>query len=381
MKHLNSVCTYLAVITLAPLSFAAYPRAGYEAQLSTLAHGVSGTVTIVDADTLVVENFNYDGGGPAVYFYLGTENTQAAFIAGIPIGPLQSGTVYTNDELVLHLPGPQTFDGYHAISVWCVDFNANFGSATFVKVNPDVAWVFDNNGTTSYVLDSASANIAPIGTEDPTIFLELGNRYQVKAINFGSHPFEVIAKGATNTGDTVLLSAKTGVVGSMETDEEIAWADDGAGTVGFTLTPSMVTAMDGTVDQNPGYRCGVHVDVMRGNFMICQGKPFGDLDNNCVVNLLDWSLFAQNWLANGVTFDDDLDGDGFISSDYGGYDCDDDNPNIHPAALEILGNGEDENCNGTIDDLEICDNGIDDDADGDIDCDDSDCNVFPDCLP
>ena len=191
----------------------------------------------------------------------------------------------------------------------------------------------------------------------------------------------MIAKGATNTGDTVLLSTKTGVVGSMETDEEIAWADDCAGTVGFTLTPSMVTAMDGTVNQNPGYRCGVHVDVMRGNFMICQGKPFGDLDNNCVVNLLDWSLFAQNWLANGVTFDDDLDGDGFISSDYGGYDCDDDNPNIHPAALEILGNGEDENCNGTIDDLEICDNGIDDDADGDIDCDDSDCNVFPDCLP
>lgn len=35
---------------------------------------------------------------------------------------------------------------------------------------------------------------------------------------------------------------------------------------------------------------------------------------------------------------------------------------------------------GRIDDTEICDNGIDDNADGDIDCEDSDCNIFPDCL-
>jgi hypothetical protein len=300
MKHLNSVCTYLAVITLAPLSFAAYPRAGYEAQLSTLAHGVSGTVTIVDTDTLVVEDFNYDGGGPAVYFYLGTENTQAAFIAGIPIGPLQTGSVYSNDELVLHLPNPQTFDGYNAISVWCVDFSANFGSGTFVKVNPEVEWVFDNNGTTAYILDSASEDIGPIGAEDPTIFLELGKRYQVKVINFGPHPFEVIAKGATNTGDTVLLSARTGIGGTMETDGDVTWADDGVGTVAFTLSPSLLTAMLGTVNQNPGYRCGVHVGAMRGDFVICQGTPLGDLDNNCIVDLLDYSLFAQNWMFNNI---------------------------------------------------------------------------------
>jgi hypothetical protein len=304
MKQLNNFYTCLALMVLAPLSFAAYPRAGYEAELSTLAHGVSGTVTIVDADTLVVENFNYDGGGPAVYFYLGTENTQAAFIAGIPIGPLQSGTVYTNDELVLHLPIPQTFDGYHAISVWCVDFNANFGSATFVKVNPDVSWTFGHPTTQSYVLGTYEPNDIPFGTlgaDDPTLLLELGKRYQVTIGNSSLHPFEVIAKGAGSTQDTVLLSMATDIgVSLLESDPLIAWEDDGAGTAAFTLTQDLYNAMLGTVDQNPGYRCGIHSGNMRGDFDICLGKPLGDLDDNCVVNMLDWSLFAQNWLFDNA---------------------------------------------------------------------------------
>lgn len=301
MKHLNSIYTYLAVIALAPLSMAAYPRAGYEAQLSTLAHGVSGTVTIVDADTLVVENFNYDGGGPAVYFYLATEDSQSAFIAGIPIGPLLTGTVYTNDTLTLHLPAPQTLDGYHAISVWCVDFNANFGSASFVDLTPDASWTFGNNGSQSYTLDAFDPNDFPLstlGAEDPTLLLHLGRRYQVTVVNYGPHPFEVLAKGANSTLDTVLLSmAASGL--TFESDSEVAWQDDGAGTVAFTLTQDLYNAMTGA-GQNPGYRCGVHVGTMRGDFDVCLGQPLGDLDNNCNVDLFDLSLFAQNWLFNNI---------------------------------------------------------------------------------
>lgn len=303
MKHLNSIYTYLAVIALAPLSMAAYPRAGYEAELSTLAHGVSGTVTIVDANTLVVENFNYDGGGPAVYFYLATEDSQSAFIAGVSIGPLLTGTVYTNDTLTLHLPAPQTLDGYHAISVWCVDFNANFGSGTFVKVSPDAAWTFGHPTTQNYVLDAYEPNDIPFGTvgaDDPTLLLELGKRYQVTVANSSAHPFEVIAKGATDSGDTVLLSMKTDAGLPLESDTLIAWEDDGAGTAAFTLTEDLYNAMLGTVDQRPGYRCGIHVVNMRGDFDICQGIPIGDLDNNCIVDLLDFSLFAQNWLFNNI---------------------------------------------------------------------------------
>jgi arylsulfatase A-like enzyme len=41
----------------------------------------------------------------------------------------------------------------------------------------------------------------------------------------------------------------------------------------------------------------------------------------------------------------DGDGDGFSDS-FGGRDCDDDDPNVHPAQIEIVGNGIDDNCAG-----------------------------------
>ena len=43
--------------------------------ISTLHHAVSGEVFAVDEKTLIVKNFNYDGGGPDAFFWVGTEGT------------------------------------------------------------------------------------------------------------------------------------------------------------------------------------------------------------------------------------------------------------------------------------------------------------------
>lgn len=151
-RILIAVVLLLALVT--DVAFAQfYPLAGWEAQLSTASHNVSGTVRIIDQDTLSVENFTYDGGGPAVYFYLGADNTHNDFSHGIPAGPLLTGTVYQNDTLTIDLPPGYTLDEFDAISVWCVDFQVNFGSGRFgsvvrYEVTFDATW---SNQTHQYL--------------------------------------------------------------------------------------------------------------------------------------------------------------------------------------------------------------------------------------
>jgi Electron transfer DM13 len=108
-----------------------YARAGWSAPLSTLQHGVRGTATIIDERTVRITGFYYDGGGPRVYAYLGSNNTNAAFTNGRIIGPLLQSRPYVNETVELKLPEGQSLDGSSALSIWCVEFRVNFGSGTF----------------------------------------------------------------------------------------------------------------------------------------------------------------------------------------------------------------------------------------------------------
>ena len=157
MKNHPLKCLFILLVSIvSTLAFAAaaggYPRAGAQAELSTSAHNVSGTATIIDSNTIQVTHFNYDGGGPAVYFYLGTNDTQQAFVDGISIGGLLTGTAYSNDTVTVSLPAGQTLDGYNALSVWCVDFAANFGSGTF---QPHIESYDSSNGVSSLSVSGA----------------------------------------------------------------------------------------------------------------------------------------------------------------------------------------------------------------------------------
>ncbi len=123
------------------------PQVGWQADLSTYYHNVSGTVTILDDDTVQVDDFTYDGGGPFVYFYLGASQSSSDFGSGLQIGSQLAHTPYdgTQGPMVLQLPSGQTLEGYHAISVWCVEFHVDFGSGTFGPV--ELLGDYNGNGT------------------------------------------------------------------------------------------------------------------------------------------------------------------------------------------------------------------------------------------
>jgi hypothetical protein len=175
-----------------------------------------------------------------------------------------------------------------------------------------VAWTFGNAGSASYVLDAfepSESNLGTIGSEDPTLALQFGQRYQVTIVNAQTHPFEVIAKGDNASGDTVLLSMSG--TGILESDPGVAWIEDGLGTVSFTVTLDLYAAMVGK-GRVPGYRCGVHVSTMRGDFNI-QGIPdlLGDVNGDKMINLSDVVLSLQATVDKAST---DIDA-GYISSE------------------------------------------------------------------
>jgi hypothetical protein len=124
------------------------PQIGWQAELSKLAHNVSGTVTILDENTVQVDDFTYDGGGIDVFFYLGKENTRDSFKTGLKIGSNLLTHVYNGSEppFMIDLPAGNTLEGWNAISVWCVTASANFGSGTFGPTIAPLEGDFNNDG-------------------------------------------------------------------------------------------------------------------------------------------------------------------------------------------------------------------------------------------
>lgn len=133
-------------------------------------------------------------------------------------------------------------------------------------------WTFGDVGFTAYKLDSyfpGTSGLGTIGTQNPTLTVQIGKRYQISVTNFGSHPIDIIAKAATSSGDTVLLSQQPFVAGTFESDPGVNWQDTGGSTVSFTLTQGLYNAMTAS-GRIPGYRCALHVSTMRGNFTVIQ---------------------------------------------------------------------------------------------------------------
>jgi len=104
-------------------------------------HNVAGKVYIVDEDTLLIDNFRYDGKGFGVYINVATTGSNKAQFAANRIDiPYPTGSKgesierkYNGDEqLVLDLKqvGVKAKD-IKWLSVWCTVFQMSFGHVLF----------------------------------------------------------------------------------------------------------------------------------------------------------------------------------------------------------------------------------------------------------
>jgi len=105
-------------------------KVGQSGFFDTRAHNVTGKATIIDDCTIEISQFTYDGQGPVVYFY-GAIGHQYADQSAFALGKKLTGTVFNNDTLTITLPQGKSLDDLTGLSVWCVDFDANFGQMEF----------------------------------------------------------------------------------------------------------------------------------------------------------------------------------------------------------------------------------------------------------
>lgn len=219
-----------------------------------------------------------DGGWQHVEF--GLTNSDLVRISGSGSGYINPGsgvddltaTLSEVDTLLIrHDPATNpTPVGQHPQHIMATLGIDNIASVSSSEPTYDVALTFGNVGNFSYRLDAFSPDEvelgASIGQENPTLTVRLGGRYQVTVTNYTVHPFQVLSKGPSVNADVPLLTMGP-TTSSFESDPDVAWEDDGAGTVTFTLTLGLYNAMveSGRV---PGYRCLLHTVTMRGDFNV-----------------------------------------------------------------------------------------------------------------
>ncbi|XP_049880584.1 protein Skeletor, isoforms B/C isoform X2 [Pectinophora gossypiella] len=104
--------------------------------LSELHHGVRGRVFAVDSRTLFLQDFHYDGEGPAAYFYVGTSGRpQAAGATRLRderggAGPLRR---YRGEGVTLALPDGKTLRDLRWFAIWCDEYSVNFGDVSIPR--------------------------------------------------------------------------------------------------------------------------------------------------------------------------------------------------------------------------------------------------------
>lgn len=211
-----------------------------------------------------------DGGAPGAVIGVApvTDGANAAIDVILDRPATDGETLYAMLHEDSPADGAYTFDGANGEDMPALDASDEVVVAGFETTvaadTPAVRFTLNNSGQTAFEFTAAEpaffeAWISDVGGNNPTLTLAEGWRYEIDNQASTAHPLELVGLGATRPADTVLL-AQGGDTGSLEDDTDVNWTET-AGTVGFTLTPTLNAELS-------GYRCGVTAHVlMRGEIV------------------------------------------------------------------------------------------------------------------
>nr|XP_027202937.1 protein Skeletor, isoforms B/C-like [Dermatophagoides pteronyssinus] len=164
------------------------------AGLTTLAHGVrSDPITIVDAQTILIPNFWYDGLGPAAYWWAtrGPRQSPQGLRLKNEKGSVRPLPAYHGETIMLMLPDTKTIYDFDWLGIWCEEFQADFGHIHIpqhVRVPPSPAMlglkpeaklnceVFDDlrGFEMRWILDGDDIVIQLVGRMLPNEYMSIG---------------------------------------------------------------------------------------------------------------------------------------------------------------------------------------------------------------
>jgi hypothetical protein len=128
MKTSPNLVLATLVATLAPLSHAQDDKAGYSGELSSLDGGLGGTVTVVDAETLRINDYQLeDASAPALYWW-GSEDDDLS--NGFRVSSEQVTDAAETDTLTIELDNGYTTENFTTFGLWCERFSTSFGETT-----------------------------------------------------------------------------------------------------------------------------------------------------------------------------------------------------------------------------------------------------------
>ncbi len=96
-------------------------------------HNISGDIFIYDDNTLVIENFTYDGKAPSTFVVLGHHDDDGFFVFETTISDIIVDA-YEGEDYFIEAPDGVNLADYEAVSIYCVQYSENFGSSDFLQI-------------------------------------------------------------------------------------------------------------------------------------------------------------------------------------------------------------------------------------------------------